>query len=112
MFPRLISLLAVCMSCRLVYSAYCTVIAVLGECYPPGRDSSLNLLVWVFVSGVVSLSQGDVAFNALDLTVVDILVCRFPSSPLYTTCSSSDPDFYFHQLIIVAFVAAHMVYYD
>ena len=51
---------------------------MLGESCPSGRDSSLNLLVLVFVSGAVTLSQVDVAFNALDLSVVDILVCRFP----------------------------------
>ena len=38
-------------------------------------DSSLNLLVLVFVSGAVSLSQVDVAFNVLDLSVVDIYWC-------------------------------------
>ena len=37
-----------------------------------GRDSSLNLLVFVFITGAVPLSQVDVAFNILDLTVVDI----------------------------------------
>ena len=47
-------------------------IAVLGECCPSGRDSSLNLLVFVFGSGAVSLSQVDVPFNVLDLGVVDI----------------------------------------
>ena len=46
-------------------------VAVLGECCPSGRDSSLNLLV-VFLSGAVSLSQVDVAFNVHDLNVVDI----------------------------------------
>ena len=39
-----------------------------------------------------------------------ILVCRFPSSPLSSTCSSSDPDCHFYQLIPVAFVVAHLVY--
>ena len=33
-----------------------------------------------------------------------LLVCSFPSSPLLSTCSSSAPDFHFHQLIPVAFV--------
>ena len=32
-------------------------VAVLGECCLYGRDSSLNRLVLVFVSGVVSLSR-------------------------------------------------------
>ena len=40
-----------------------------------------------------------------------ILMCRFPSSPLSSICSSSDPDFHFHQLIPVAFVVDHVVYY-
>ena len=46
-------------------------VAVLGECC----DSSLNLLVLVFVYGAVSLSQVDVVFNVLDLSVVDICWC-------------------------------------
>ena len=49
-------------------------VAVLGECCPSGRDSSLNLLVLVFVSSAVSLSQVDVAFNVLDPSV-DIYLC-------------------------------------
>ena len=40
--------------------------AVLGECGTSGYDSSLNLIVLVFASGAVSLSQIDVAFNVLD----------------------------------------------
>ena len=44
--------------------------AVLGECCPTSRDSSLNLLVLVFVSGTVSLSQVDVAFNVLDVCLL------------------------------------------
>ena len=48
---------------------------MLGECCPSGRDSSLNLLVLIFVSDAVSLSQVDVAFNVLDLGVVDIHWC-------------------------------------
>ena len=54
MFPRRLSLLGVRMSCRLVSSnMFLEDVAVLGECCPPGRDSSLNLLVLVFVSGAV-----------------------------------------------------------
>ena len=65
--------------------------------------------VTLFVYGAVSLSQ--VTFNVLDLSVVDItLTCRFPSSTLFSTSSSSDPDFPFHQLIHVAFVIIHVVY--
>ena len=44
-------------------------VAVLGACFPSGRDSFLNLLVSVFVSGAVPLSQVDVAFNILDLSL-------------------------------------------
>ena len=35
--------------------------------------SRFNLLVLAFVSGTISLSQVDVAFNVLDLDVVDII---------------------------------------
>ena len=45
--------------------------AVFGECCPSGRDSSFNLLVLVFVSDTVSLSQVDV----LDLGVVHTYWC-------------------------------------
>ena len=52
MFPRRMSLLEVRISCRLVSSSmsqcYLEDVAVLGECCPYGRDSSLNLLVLVF----------------------------------------------------------------
>ena len=50
-------------------------VAMLSECCPSRRDSSLNLLVLVFVSGAASLSQVDVAFNVLDMGVVDIYWC-------------------------------------
>ena len=50
-------------------------VAVLGECCPSGRDSSLNLLVLVFVFGAASLSQINVAFHFLDLGVFDIYWC-------------------------------------
>ena len=64
------------------------------------------------VVGCRCMSQVDVAFNVLDQSVVDIywLTCRFPSSHLSSTCSSSDPGFHFHQLTHVAFVVAHVVY--
>ena len=38
-------------------------VAVLDECCPSGRDSSLNLLVLFVVSGAISLSHLDVAIN-------------------------------------------------
>ena len=50
-------------------------VAVQDKCCPPGRDSILNFLILVFVSGAVSLSQVDVALNVLDLGVVDIYWC-------------------------------------
>ena len=51
-------------------------VAVLGECCPSGRDSSLDLFVLVFIPGAVSLScQVDVTLNVLDLCVVDIYWC-------------------------------------
>ena len=50
-------------------------VSVLGECCPPGCDSSLNRFVLGFVSGAVSLSRVDVAFNVFDLSVVDIYWC-------------------------------------
>ena len=84
--------------------------ARLGECCPSSRDSSFFLLVLAFVSDAVFLSQVDVAFNVLNLSVVDILVCRFPSSRLFSTCSSSDPDFHVNQLIPVAFVVDYVVF--
>ena len=51
MFPCLMSLLEVCMRCRLFLQACFNVTredVVLGECCPSSRDS-LNLLVLVFV---------------------------------------------------------------
>ena len=60
------SLLEVRTSCRLVSQTRSNVtledVAVLAECCPSGHDSSLNLLVLVFVSGVVSPSQVDVLY--------------------------------------------------
>ena len=66
-------------------------VAVLGECCPSGRDSSLNLLVMDFASDAVSLSQVDVAFNVHDLSVVDILYCCVDFHHHLSTCSSSTP---------------------
>ena len=79
---------------------------MLGKCCPSRRDSFWNLLVLVFVSDAL-----DVVFNVLNLSVVDIHWCVVcPSSPLSSTCSSSDPDCHFHKLITVAFFVAHVVY--
>ena len=67
------------MSCNLTLQACPSVthedVAVLGESCSSGRDSSLNLSDLVFVSGAVSQSQVDVAFNVLDPGVVDIYWC-------------------------------------
>ena len=61
------------------FQACCNVtledVAMLGECCPSGRDSSLNLLVLVFVSGAVSVARIDLALTVLDLSVVDIYWC-------------------------------------
>ena len=85
-------------------------VEVLGECCPPSRDSFLNLLVLVFVSGAVSLSQVNAAFNVLDLNVVDIYWCVVSIITLSSTCSSSDLNVHFYQLIPVAVVVAHVIY--
>ena len=76
MFPRHMQLLEAGMSCRFLSLQACSIVtledvAELGECCPSRRDS-LNFRVLVFVSGAVSLSQVDIAFNILDLSVVDI----------------------------------------
>ena len=81
-------------------------LSVIGECCSSGRYSSLNLLVLVLVFDVLSLSQVGVTFNVLDLNAI----LSFPSSPLSSTCSSSDPVFHFKQLIPAAFVVVHVVY--
>ena len=47
-------------------------VTVLGVCCPSGCDSSLNLLVLVFISGAVSLFHVDVSLNFPDLCFVDI----------------------------------------
>ena len=75
-------------------------VAVLGECCPSGRDSSVNLLILVSVSGAGFLSQ-----YVLGVSVVDT-VCRLSSSPLYVF----DPDFYF-RLLYAAVVVVHVVYW-
>ena len=48
-------------------------------------------------------------FNHLCDVCFCVPVC-FPSIPLSSTCSSSDPDFHFHPLIPVAFVVVRVVY--
>ena len=81
---------------------------MLSECYRYGRDSSSNRLILDFASEAESLSQ--VSFNVLDLSVVDIYwSVVFPSSPLSSTRSSSDPDFHVLRLIAAAFGVAHVV---
>ena len=94
MFPRHMSLLEVRMSCRLVSSS-------MFLCYP-----CLGFCLWCCIS-----VQGRYSFQRSRFECCrHTLVCLFPSSPLSSTCSSSDIDFHFHQLIHVAFVVAHVVY--
>ena len=84
------SLLEVCTSCSLIssnmsqyyprrdsslqigFSVSLEYVMVLGECCPSTGDSSLNLIVLVFVSRAVSLSQVGIAFNVLSLS--DVIV--------------------------------------
>ena len=77
-------------------------VAVLGDCCPPGRDSFVNLVVLVFVYGAISLTQVDVAFNVLDMSVVDIYWCVVLHHHLCLR--------HIHHLIPVAFVVFHVVY--
>ena len=68
-----------------------------------------------FGFGAMSLSRVDAAFNVFYLSGIDIellciLVCRFPSSPLFT-CSSSDLPFHFHLLAPVSCGIVHAVNY-
>ena len=70
-YPRVVDL-----SLQACFNVTYEDVAVLGECCLSGCDSSLNLLVlFCFISVAVSLSQVDVAFNVLDLSVVDIFWC-------------------------------------
>ena len=78
-------------------------VAVLANVVQSDLDSYLNIIFFVLLSGAVSPSHVDVAFNVLDLSVADTLVCSFPSSPLSSTWSSSDHIFHFHHLIPVPF---------
>ena len=82
---------------------------MLGERYPPGRYFVLNLLVLVFVSDAVSLSQ--VAFNVLDLGLLTYIGVSF-SIIIFVVdfFTPSDPDFHFHQLIPLACVIVHVVH--
>ena len=52
-----------------------TYVGKLGECCLSGSDISLNLLVLVFISGAVYLSQIDVTCTVLYLSVVNIYWC-------------------------------------
>ena len=62
MFPGRMQSLEVRLSCRRVSSSrFLEDVAVLGECCSSSRDSSLKLIILVFVSGAVVLCQVDVA---------------------------------------------------
>ena len=50
---------------------------------------------------------GRCSFHVLDLSVVDIYWCVVFVA-LSSTCSSSDPDCHFRQLILVVFVVSHV----
>ena len=80
------------------------VIALHGKCYPSGRDFSLNPRVLIFV--VLYLCERSSSQCCLHI----ILVRRFPSWPLSSTCSSSNPDIEFHHLIPTAVVVVHVVH--
>ena len=80
MFPRCMPLLyswVVELSFQACSNVTLEDVAVLGECCPSSRDSSLNILVLVFVSGAVFLSQVDVAFNVLDRVLLTYIGVSF-----------------------------------
>ena len=78
-----------------------------GEYCPSDRDSYLNIIVFVLLP--ISVPCRCSFQRSRSECCWHILVCSFPSSPLSLTCSSSEPDFHFRQLIPVPFVALHMV---
>ena len=81
-----------------------------GKCYPSGRDSSEDIHVLVFVSGVVYLSRVDAACNVVYLSgVAYIGVSLVSIITWFSTCSSSYPDFLFRQVVPVAFVVVCVV---
>ena len=117
MFPRRRFLLGVCMSYRRVFSS-------MSRCYPSrclGAWRMLSIRPWFFF--IVSPCLGFCVLCCISVPgrcsfqysrsgcCWHILVCRFPSSPLSSTClSSSDHDFHFHQLIPIPCVVVHVVY--
>ena len=115
MFLRPMSLLEVRMSCRLVSSS-------MFQCYPwrcRGAWRMLSIRPWSFFESpclVLWLSfcisvPGRCSFQrSRSQCCWHTLVHRVLLLPLSSTCSSSDPDFHFHQLIPKAFVVAHVVY--
>ena len=64
MFPRRMALLEVRMNCRLSLQPCFNVtledVAVFGECCPSCRDSSLTIVVLVFVSSALYISQAGI----------------------------------------------------
>ena len=112
-FRAVCLLLEVRMSCRLVSSSRL-------QCYPwryRGACRMLPIQLWFFFESPCIIFclwccisvPGICSFPCSRLSVVDIFVCRFSSSHLSSTCSSSDPDFHFYQLIPVAFVVDHVL---
>ena len=76
-----------------------------------GGDASLKLLVLGFVSGDVSMSQVDVAFNGLDLNVVDKYWCVvFYHHLCLRIIHLQTLDSHFLQRNHVAIVVARVVY--
>ena len=103
MFPGHMSLLEVCMSCRLVSSSIFNIIledvAVLGEYCTSGGGSSLNLLVLVFVSGTVYIHV-----LCIDVAVNVSCVVFHHHAPLSSICSltysSSLPSLCFSKSVV------------
>jgi len=75
--------------------------AVLGECCPSSHDSPLNLLVWIFVSGAVSLFHVDSLSEWCLHMLFSVIIFVFDFS-------SSNPDFCFHLLSSPAIVVVHV----
>ena len=79
MFPRRMPLMELRVSCidlSLQAGSNVTLedVAILAKCSPTGRDFIFESACLVCVSGAVSLSQTDVAFNIIYLRVVDLCI--------------------------------------
>ena len=115
MFPWYMSLLEVPMSCRIVFSS-------MFPCYPWRCCSAwqmLSIWLWFFFESpclgfcfwwCISVPGRCSIHRSRSEHCWHILVCHSFLSPLSSTCFSSDSDFHFHHLILVAFVVVHVVY--